>query len=150
MAKRDINAEIQTRIESFADELSDLIREAALQAVQEALTGDQPAPRAAGRKKAPASKKSAARGPAKRSTRTASGRRVRRTEEEIAELGKVVLAHVKANDGHRLEEIGSSLGIETANLKRPIANLLEAKALKTTGARRGTKYHVGRATAKRK
>jgi len=54
------------------------------------------------------------------------------------------MAHVKANAGHRLEEIGRALKTDTAILKRPIANLLAAKKLRTEGKKRGTMYFAGR------
>jgi hypothetical protein len=50
---------------------------------------------------------------------------------------------VKANAGHRLEQIGAALKTDTAILKRPIANLLAAKKLRTEGQKRGTKYFAG-------
>jgi hypothetical protein len=55
-----------------------------------------------------------------------------------------VLAHVKANPGHRLEEIGVALGVATADLKAPVATLLDEKKVRTTGKARGTKYFAGR------
>jgi hypothetical protein len=47
------------------------------------------------------------------------------------------------NAGHRLEEIGAALKTDTAILKRPIANLLAAKQLRTEGRKRGTMYFAG-------
>jgi hypothetical protein len=35
------------------------------------------------------------------------------------------------------------MGMATKDLKQPIAHLLEAKALRTTGRARGTKYFAG-------
>ena len=63
-----------------------------------------------------------------------------------------VLALVRANPGQRLEEIGAALGVATANLKAPVATLLNEKKVRTTGKARGTKYFAGRArtTAKKK
>ena len=54
-----------------------------------------------------------------------------------------VLAHVRANPGHRLEEIGAALGVATADLKAPVATLLDEKKVRTTGKARGTKYFAG-------
>jgi hypothetical protein len=53
-----------------------------------------------------------------------------------------VLAQIRSKQGQRLEEIGRALKMETGVLKRPIAMLLSAKKLKTTGARRGMKYFL--------
>ncbi len=54
-----------------------------------------------------------------------------------------MLAYVKANDGKRLDEIAKALGTDTASLTRPSQMLLESKAVKRSGQRRGTKYHLG-------
>jgi hypothetical protein len=52
------------------------------------------------------------------------------------------MAQVRSKQGQRLEEIGRALKTDTATLKKPVADLLKAKRLKTTGAKRGTKYFV--------
>ena len=62
---------------------------------------------------------------------------------QIEVLERAELSHIKAHPGMRLEEIGKALGTDTKILKRPIANLLAGKALKTQGQRRGTKYFAG-------
>jgi len=70
------------------------------------------------------------------------GKRVRRSPEDLAKLQADVFAAVKSKQGQRLKEIGKALKTDTAELKRPVAMLVEAKKLKTTGAKRGTKYFV--------
>ena len=82
--------------------------------------------------------------------RKKGGRRVRRSEEQIKALGEKVMGYVSDNPGQRLEEIGQAMKIATAELKRPIANLLDEKALKTTGQKRGTKYFPGKGRPVRK
>lgn len=72
-----------------------------------------------------------------------AGKRVRRSAEDLEKIATLVLAHVKANAGHRLEQIGAALKTDTAILKHPIANLLAAKKLRTEGQKRGTKYFAG-------
>jgi hypothetical protein len=69
----------------------------------------------------------------------------------IEALAGKVLAHVKANAGHRLEQISAGLKIASKELKRPVATLLETKKLRTEGQKRGTKYFagVGRNAAKK-
>jgi predicted transcriptional regulator len=59
-------------------------------------------------------------------------------------MGRKVLAHVRKNPGHRLEEIAAALGVATADLKAPVAALLDEKKVRTTGRARGTKYFAGR------
>ena len=55
---------------------------------------------------------------------------------------------MKANDGKRLDEIAKALGTDTASLKRASQVLLASKAVKRSGQRRGTKYHLGGGAAK--
>jgi len=132
---RQSNNEIQRLVDEFVAQLSVLVHQSALEVVREAL-GDTAAPakrRGPGRPpKAKAAKSS-----------KATGKRGRRSADEVESLGKVVLTHVRAHPGQRLEEIGRALEIVTKELKRPIANLLEAGALRTEGQRRGTKYFTG-------
>lgn len=45
-----------------------------------------------------------------------------------------------------LEEIGRTIKTDTAELKRPVAMLLAAKKLRTTGAKRGTNYFAPQCT----
>ncbi|MEM6673562.1 MAG: hypothetical protein AAF726_12020 [Planctomycetota bacterium] len=135
MPKNDINAQIQARVESFTDELSQLVREAALEAVQEALDGGAPrAPRGRGRRPATQKKAAARHG----------GKRIRRSEAELQAIGKKVLTYVKKNPGSRLEQISAGLEVPSAELKQPVAYLLGEKALRKTGQRRGTKYSASK------
>jgi hypothetical protein len=69
--------------------------------------------------------------------------RVRRSAADLEKIAVRVLAHVKSNAGHRLEQIGKALKVETAVLKRPVANLLAGKKLRTKGQKRGTMYFAG-------
>jgi hypothetical protein len=61
----------------------------------------------------------------------------------VAALAGTVLAHVRSNPGQRLEEMGRELSMDTKELKRPIANLMEAGSLRTEGQKRGTRYYAG-------
>jgi len=141
LANPSLDSEIQSRISAFLDELSQLVKRQALEAVHEALGGAVgPARRGPGRPRRVSMRPGGApRAMAKRGVR---GRRARRSPEDLAKLQASVLAAVKAKQGQRLEEIGKALKTDTAVLKRPVAMLLAAKKLKTTGARRGTKYFV--------
>jgi hypothetical protein len=47
---------------------------------------------------------------------------------------------LRSKAGQRLEEIGRALKTDTGVLKKPIADLLKEKKLRTTGAKRGTRY----------
>lgn len=132
MGKHSTDLEIRSRIDSFLSELSGLVKKAALESVHEALGGGPPARRGPGRPKGSGRTRSV--------SRSRSGRRVRRSADDLAKIGARVLAHVRSNQGHRLEEIGRGLRTDTGVLKKPIAVLLAAKKLKTKGQKRGTKY----------
>lgn len=149
MPKGDIHAQIDARVQEFVTDLTALIRESAFDAVREAIEGAS-AGSAAPKRRAAASAGGPARKGAKKKAsrrRTKGGRRVRRTEEQIAALGDAFLDYVKQNPGQRLEEIGVGLSMDTADLKRPVTNLMEAGKLRTEGKKRGTRYFAGRGGA---
>ena len=137
MANNNIDTEIQTRISTFLSELSLLVKRSALEAVHEALGEATSTRRGPGRPRKVSF--SVSRGPRRLATR---GMRVKRTSAQIEALGSKVLSHVRSKPGQRLEEIGRALKTDTAVLKKPVANLMTAKKLRTTGAKRGTKYFV--------
>ncbi len=141
MVTNNLDSEIQSRISAFLDELSGLVKRQALEAVHEALGGAAgPARRGPGRpRKVSMRPGRAPRAMAKPGVR---GKRIRRSPEDLAKLQTSVLAQIRSKAGQRLEEIGRALKTDTAVLKRPVAMLLAAKKLKTTGAKRGTKYFV--------
>jgi hypothetical protein len=64
----------------------------------------------------------------------------RRTAEELETLTTTTLAVIKKTPGLRAEQLAAALGVSTKELVRPITKLFEAKAVRTTGQRRGTKY----------
>jgi len=148
MPRNNLDQDIQDRIQSFLGELSGLVKKSALEAVQAALTDGGPArkrrgpgrPRGSGRRGPGRPQKTIRR--ARRAV-ARTGKRVRRSAEDLEKIATRVLAHVKVNTGQRLEEIGAALKSDTAILKRPIANLLAAKKLRTEGQKRGTKYFAG-------
>jgi hypothetical protein len=141
MATSNLDSEIQSRISAFLDELSQLVKRQALEAVHEAL-GEAAGPvrRGPGRPR----KVSITRGrrPKAMAKRGVRGKRIRRSPEDLAKLQTSLLAEVKTKQGQRLGEIGRALKTDTAVLKRHMALLLAAKKLKTTGAKRGTRYFV--------
>lgn len=136
--KNDLDSKLQDRINAFVEDVSAIVREAALEAVRDALSTEAGAAASVGRPKAAAGRR---RAPAKK---TASGRRVRRSAEQLEELARKFLSYVQSNPGQRLEEIGVGLRIDTAELKRPVQLLLEADKLRTEGERRGTRYFAGK------
>ena len=147
MANTPTDQSIRSRIDTFLTELSGLVRKVALESVHEALSGGTTPRRRRGpgrprgsRRRGPGRPRKAGRRRAGRPRR--AGKRVRRSSEDLAKIGARVLAQVRSKAGQRLEEIGRALRTDTAVLKKPVADLLKAKKLKTKGAKRGTKYFV--------
>jgi hypothetical protein len=133
----DIRDEIDERVRLFVGDLEELIRQAALEAVQEALGQETAAPAAApakrsrasggGKRKSAGGKKKAA---SKRSSSAASRQKL------IDELYE----HVEKNPGAKMEEIRDALGAPTKVL-RPLANrLLKEEVIRKEGERRATRY----------
>ena len=154
MPNNTLDEEIRNRIDSFLTELSGLVKQAAIDAVHGAL-GTDAAPRerrSTGTRRSTNRRTRGTRGPGRprqaraksaKSLTARAGRRIRRSAADLEAIGVRVLAHVKANPGHRMEEIGKSMKTDTAVLKRPIANLIARKKLRTEGQKRGTKYFSG-------
>ena len=130
MAKNSVNDRIRSRVEAFAEELSTLIRDSAMETVREALGGGS-APR---------------RGARGRSASTApvrGGRREKgqkRDPSEIERLTGRLLDYVKGNAGQRIEQIAAGMGTVTKELNLPVKKLIAQKSLKTKGQKRATQY----------
>jgi len=140
MAKSNIESEIKDLVDAFVGDLTEKIRAAALEVVQEALAGGSTAAPRRGRKKAAA--KTAA-------PRPKTGKRIRRTAADVEKIGKTILAYVKSNPGQRLCYIAKALGMETKDARRPAFALLDEGKLKTTGQKGGTRYFAGGAAPKK-
>ena len=137
MVNNTLNNEIQSRINSFLGELSQLVKRQALEAVHEAL-GEAAAPR-----RGPGRPRSVTMRAGRRPRAIAkSGVRGKRSPEQVEAMAARVLAQIRSKQGQRLEEIGRAMKMPTKGLKLPIAKLLAGKKLKTKGAKRGTKYFV--------
>ncbi len=133
-----INQQIESHIQNFVSEITTLVRTAALDSVHAALGGTAtPAKRGPGRPKGYSPKVAKASGKLSRRVKGA-----RRSSEDVDATAAKFLAFVRGNNGKRLEEISKGLGIHTHDLKLPAQKLLAAKSVKTTGAKRGTKYHL--------
>ena len=146
MSTTQLDRQIQDRIQAFLTELSGLVRQSALEAVQAALGGGVAAPARRGpgrpRKNAAAGPIAAAApasvAPAGKPARRA--KRAKRTSADVDATAAALLAYVAANEGQSIEQIGKGMGVATKELKLPVIKLVEAKKLKTKGQRRGTKY----------
>jgi hypothetical protein len=140
-----IDTGIRTQIDQFLTSISHLVRQAAVEAVKDALGGTDgrvaaPVRRGPGRPR----RVQAGAAPAPAVPKAAKpGKRARRSAEDVEQVAGQVLAYVQGNPGQRLEEIGRGLGVDTAGLKGPIKALLAAGSLRTEGQKRGTKYFAG-------
>ena len=139
---KNIESDIQARVDAFVEELTEMIRTAAMESIRETLLGELSAtpkrkpgrPRKAKKKAKKVVRRAKAAKPAKR------GKRIRRSSELVSQIGEKIFAHVKAHPGLRLGEIARAIGVETKDARRPAFVLVEAKKLKTTGQRGGTRY----------
>jgi len=137
MAKtRNIESEIRSLVDSFVNEISARVRESALDSLRQAIEGHAAPAARAGRKPG----RRAAAAPAAPGT---PGRRGRKPSAASVQAAADLQAHVSANPGQRLEEIGAALGQDTKGLKGPAARLVRDGILRTEGRRRGTRYYPG-------
>jgi hypothetical protein len=134
MAKgQNIVSEIRSLVDSFVVEISARVRQAALDSLRQAIEGGAPSAARRGRK--PGRPAAAPAGGA--------GRRGRKPSAASVQAAADLQAHVQANPGLRLEEIGAALGQDTKGLKGPAARLVRDGVLRTEGRRRGTRYFPG-------
>lgn len=133
MAK-DINRQIEERIQQFVSELNSLVRQAALEAVNDALGGQS----RGGRFATPAAPASGARRTARR-----IGGRGRRSSRQLEQTMAALRDFVAQNPGARMEHISAGLGMSTQQLRRPVDKLLKAGELRKRGEKRATEYFVG-------
>jgi hypothetical protein len=128
---------IRARVEQFAAELAELIRESAMETVSAALAGARPSSGRGGRRaaSAPVAVRSAGRG------RAASREKgAKRPPDEIERLTGKLLDYVKGNPGQRIEQIADGMGTSTKELNLPAKKLIAGKQLKTKGQKRATQY----------
>lgn len=124
----DVDRQIRDRVESFVAELTDLIRQAALESVSEVLGGQAVA--APGRR--------GGRPPRPRVRRRGG----KRSPDEIEATTHRVLEYVQQNPGHGVEQMAMDLGANTKDLTLPIKKLLSNGDLLTEGQKRATKYYA--------
>ena len=128
---------IRARVEQFAAELAELIRESAMETVSAALTGARPSSGRGGRRAAApvAAVRGGGRG------RAASREKgAKRPPDEIERLTGRLLDYVKGNPGQRIEQIADGMGTSTKELNLPAKKLIAGKQLKTKGQKRATQY----------
>jgi len=127
---------IRARVELFASELAELIRESAMETVSVALAGARPSPGRGGRRAAAAA---AVRG-AGRGRAASREKGAKRPPDEIERLTGRLLDYVKGNPGQRIEQIADGMGTSTKELNLPAKKLIAGKQLRTKGQKRATQY----------
>jgi hypothetical protein len=122
-----IETQIKDRIASFVHELDVLVRKSTLEALRSVLDSGSSAParRGPGRPRASAGASGAALG---------------------GNVASAIVEHVRANDGQTVGEIAAAVRATPKLVKKAIIQLLASGALKKTGQKRGTRYHVGSGT----
>ena len=148
MPTKDIESAIRSSIDNLVAELTDLIRESALETVREALTNELiPMPRSVGRPR-----KKSGRGPGRPrktgGTAKKSGKRVRRTMEDLEGYADRIQGYVQSHPGIGVVAISKGVRLTTKDVKRPIQMLLADKRIRTEGAKRGTTYFAGKKAKK--
>lgn len=119
-----IEAQIKNRITEFVQELDILVRKSTLEALHGVLANG-PAPARRGRP----------------GVRRGPGRP--RGSTLVEGVADAIVSHVRANDGQTVGEIVNAVGAAPKAAKKAIKDLLASGALRKTGAKRGTRYHVG-------
>lgn len=120
MTQNDVQAAIEARTQSFVQDIAALVRQAAVDSIQQAL-GQGPVlrvPPSAGRR----------------------SKRIRRTAASLSETAERLFAEIRTRPGQRIEQIARSLGVSTKSLVRPAKMLIAERRITTRGHKRATQY----------
>lgn len=123
-------SEIQTLVESFATQLTQLVRRNTLTQLQAAL-GEVATTSAPARTVRVVRMGKTARAP------KAGGKR---TTEQVEQFGATVLEYIVKHPGQRGEQIAKALGTDVKTMRLPVLRLIADKKVKTKGQRRGMTY----------
>lgn len=141
---RPANPDINALVENFTAQLSQVMRRAALEEVHAKLSlaiGDVSAPQRRGpgrpRRATAAAPAPSAVAAVPQMKRKKGGKR---TAADIGQISDALLAHVKANPGHRAEQIATALGTDAGTMRLPMQKLVAARKIKVKGQKRGTQY----------
>jgi hypothetical protein len=137
--RKQLQQELQARIEAFASDVTSLLQEAVAQGVAEALASTSVrAPARSGATKKSAKKSAPKKRAAKKRGKKKTGEK--RPPAEIAKLEKALYREIKRDAGRRIEQIAESMGTTTHELKVPMQHLLGEKRVKAKGQARATRY----------
>lgn len=128
----DLDRAIRQRVEDFVQEMTELVRQAALESVSAALG----TPGAASPKARTGGKRAAAGFVAKRGGK--------RTAKELEQQGGALVNMIRQTPGIRADQLAKAMGVETRDLALPIKKLLADKTITKKGQKRATAYFVAR------
>lgn len=126
----DIEKTIRARVDAFVVEISDLVRQAALDRLSDVLGGS---PVVGGRSRKDAERRLLQRGKGQK-----------RAPAEMARLLKAISQSVQEAPGIRADQLAQQLGIATRDTSLPIKKLLAEKAIIKKGQKRATQYFPGK------
>ena len=135
---QDLEAEITNRVTAFVDDVGQLARRAAMEALSAtlgAIVSANPAP------STPARPAAAPR------VRKAGAKRIRRDVSGLLRIKARVAEYIAANPGQAMEAITKALGLATKDVALPVKKLIAEGVLRTEGQRRGTRYFAVASTA---
>jgi hypothetical protein len=137
----DVQSQIHSKIDAFSRELEELVRQAAVAAVSEALGETAPAPRV-GRPRATPAKpgvtKAAKALPAKAAKRR--GRPAKGGVGIAAAAAEQILAYFRSHPGQRADEARSALRIDRNAWKPAVAKLIAERKIRKQGDRGSSTY----------
>lgn len=119
---------VHTCIDVFVADLEQLVRQAALESVQQALGGQ------------PGSKVLERWSPQGRPSVGAARASGKRTAKELEALSEMLLKFIEKHPGSRMEQIAEGMGISSRELTLPLRYLKEEGHIKTKGQKRATAY----------
>ena len=123
----DLETRLRAKIEDFVAELTEIVREEALEQVASALGGATSRVRQVAKPRA-----------------SGGGRAPKRTQSDLAVLEGKIIRHIAKSPGAGARDIAEAFGLTTADITLPLRRLVVGKKLRTKGQKRGTQYHPAR------
>ncbi len=137
----EIENELRSIVDAFVNDLSELVRRQAVEAIGahiERGQGASAAPARAGGRPTRAAAPPRARAFAPAAAKRRPGEK--RTPQELAELVERLFDYIRSNPGQPVEHIGRALAMPTKELTLPLRKLMNKKRLTSKGRKRATCY----------